>query len=56
MGIFLVVGLIFSVICGLVASNKHRNAVGWAACGFFFGVITLIVLVAASPLPPADAG
>jgi hypothetical protein len=44
-GYGLIVGIIFAVICGFVATRKGRNAALFAVLGFFFSIITLIVLL-----------
>ncbi|MGB9224065.1 MAG: deoxyribodipyrimidine photolyase [Mycobacterium sp.] len=45
-GIFyLIGGLIAAVICGLIAAMKGRNPLGWGLLGFFFSIITLIVVI-----------
>jgi hypothetical protein len=44
-GYGLIVGIIFAVICGLVASRKGRNTALFAVLGFFFSIITLVVLL-----------
>ena len=45
-GIFyLIGGLIAAVICGLIAATKGRNPLGWGLLGFFFSIITLIVVI-----------
>jgi sugar phosphate permease len=45
-GIFyLIGGLIAAVICGIIAAMKGRNPFGWGILGFFFSIITLIVVI-----------
>jgi Na+/melibiose symporter-like transporter len=45
-GIFyLIGGFIAAVICGVVAAMKGRNPLGWGLLGFFFSIITLIVVI-----------
>jgi hypothetical protein len=45
-GIFyLIGGLIAAVICGLIAATKGRNPLGWGILGFFFSILTLIVVI-----------
>jgi hypothetical protein len=45
-GIFaLIGGLIAAIICGLIAAAKGRSAIGWGILGFFFSIITLIVVI-----------
>ena len=40
----LIGGVVFGVISAVVASSKGRNAVGWFFCGFFIGLIGLIII------------
>lgn len=44
----LIVGLIFAVICAVIASGKGRNVIGWFFLGFFFGIFALIAACIAS--------
>lgn len=45
-GIFLLIGgFIAAILCGIIASFKGRNPLGWGICGFFFSIITLIVVL-----------
>ena len=41
----LAIWILAAVIAGVVASNKNRNAAGWAIAAFFFPLIVLLVLV-----------
>jgi hypothetical protein len=44
-GIFVLIGgFVAAVICGAVAAAKGRSAIGWGILGFFFSIITLIVV------------
>ncbi|TBG27782.1 hypothetical protein ELG79_22100 [Rhizobium leguminosarum] len=45
-----VAGVIFGGACAIVASNKHRDVLGWFVLGFVFNLIALIVVAALSPL------
>lgn len=36
--------ILWAVCCGILASNKNRNVVGWAIGGFLFGIFSLIIL------------
>ena len=38
------IGVAFAVICVLIANSKGRNPWLWGILGFFFGLITLIVI------------
>ena len=45
-GIFaLIGGLIAAIVCGFIAATKGRSAIGWGLLGFFFSIITLIVVI-----------
>jgi hypothetical protein len=45
-GIFyLIGGFIAAVICALIAAMKGRNPFGWGILGFFFSILTLIVVI-----------
>jgi hypothetical protein len=46
----LLLSIIFAVICGAIARRKGRSTGGWAALGFLFLLIPLIVVAV---LPPA---
>jgi hypothetical protein len=38
-------GVIAAIICGVVAATKGRNPFGWGILGFFFSILTLIVVI-----------
>ncbi|WP_105440070.1 hypothetical protein [Neorhizobium sp. T25_13] len=42
-------GLIFGGACAILAANKNRDPFGWFALGFFFSLVSLIVIAALSP-------
>ncbi|MBN1766453.1 MAG: DUF4339 domain-containing protein [Sedimentisphaerales bacterium] len=44
----LVIALICGVITALLAHHKGRNAIGWFFCGFFLGIIGLIICLVVS--------
>jgi hypothetical protein len=45
-GIFyLIGGIIAAIICAVIAGTKGRNPLGWGILGFFFSIITLIVVI-----------
>lgn len=44
-GIGLIVDLIFAFACATLAGNKGRSRVLWGILGFFFSIITLIVVL-----------
>jgi len=39
-------------LCHYMASNRNRNAVGWAITGFCFGLIPAIILLCLGKLEP----
>jgi hypothetical protein len=45
-----VLAVLFALATGYVARNRSRNTAGWAALGFLFGPVPLIVVAL---LPPA---
>jgi hypothetical protein len=46
----IVYGIIFGVLCSIVAKNKFRDSTGWFFSGFFFGIFGLIAILVMSPL------
>ena len=45
-GIFVLIGgFIAAIICGVIAATKGRSALGWGILGFFFSIVTLIVVI-----------
>ena len=45
-GIFLLIGgVIAAIICAVIAAMKGRNPFGWGVLGFFFSILTLIVVI-----------
>jgi len=45
-GIFVLIGgIIAALVCGLIAKTKGYNALLFAVLGFFFSIITLIVVL-----------
>ena len=38
-------GIIFAIICYIIADRKGRNPVLWGVLGFFFSLISLIVVL-----------
>ena len=49
--IFLVVGILFAVVCGFVAAAKNKSVILWVFLGFLFGPIPLIILACSSAEP-----
>ncbi len=37
--------IIFAIVCASIAGAKGRSALGWGILGFFFSLITLIVVI-----------
>ena len=55
--IALIIDLVFAWLCYTIPKGKGRSAWLYAICGFFFSIITLIViLVLPSKTPPLGAG
>ncbi len=52
---FLLLALIFAIICALLAYHKGRNPIGWFFVGFFFGLFGLIILLVVANLKEAKA-
>ena len=45
-GIFTLIGAIIgAILCGLIAAYKNRSVLLWAILGFFFSILTLIVIL-----------
>jgi hypothetical protein len=43
--IFLLIGgVIAAIVCAVIAGAKGRNPFGWGILGFFFSILTLIVV------------
>lgn len=43
-GLVIFFGIVWSIVCSIVAGNKQRSVGGWATAGFFFGIFALLVL------------
>lgn len=46
-----VIMLLGAGISAFIASNKNRNPLGWAALGFCFPLIGILVIACQTPLP-----
>jgi hypothetical protein len=45
-GIFTLIGeIIGAILCGFIAAYKGRSVLLWAILGFFFSILTLIVVL-----------
>jgi len=44
-------GLIFAVICAMIANAKNRNELPWFFAGFFFGIVAFGAACFASKRP-----
>lgn len=44
-------GVLWSIGCGLLASNKHRSVGSWMAIGFFLGVFAFVAILCMPKLP-----
>jgi peptidoglycan/LPS O-acetylase OafA/YrhL len=42
--VYLIGGVIFGIVCAVVANNKGRSPVLWGILGFLFGFIPLIII------------
>ena len=47
----IVVLLVCAAISGSIASGKNRNVLGWAALGFFLGLIGILICALQDPAP-----
>ena len=41
--------IVFALLCGWIAVRKGRSALLWGILGFFFSIITLIVVLVLRP-------
>ncbi len=48
-------GVIFGIVCLLMAQARGRSAVGWAIGGFFFGCLAFILLLVLPDLKALEA-
>jgi hypothetical protein len=45
-GIIVGIGsVIAAIVCGVIAATKGRNPLGWGVLGFFFSILTLVVII-----------
>ena len=45
-GIFVAIGsIVAAIICAVIAGMKGRSSIVWGILGFFFSILTLIVVV-----------
>jgi hypothetical protein len=44
MAIYLIIGAICAVICGVIASSKGRSVIAWIVLGFLFGWIPIVIV------------
>lgn len=51
MGIALAIGFIGMIISVVIASSKNRNVAGWAALGFLFPLIGILIVASLEALP-----
>jgi hypothetical protein len=47
----LIIAVIAGGTCVWLAADKHRDTVAWAVGGVLFGVLAVLVLALANPLP-----
>lgn len=50
-----VVWLTIVILCGIVASNRHRSVGGWVLLGALFSLPAFLVLLALKPRDPNAA-
>lgn len=53
-GLFFFFGIVWCVVCGVVAGHKQRSVAGWAIAGCFFGLFALLVLAFLPRQAPAQ--
>ncbi|MHC4644791.1 MAG: DUF4339 domain-containing protein [Planctomycetota bacterium] len=51
---YLLIAIIFGVICALIAHHKGRNPIGWFFIGFFTGIIGIIISLVVPNLKEAE--
>jgi len=51
---YLLIAIIFGIICALIAQSKGRSAIGWFFIGFLTGIIGLILALVVSNLKEAE--
>ncbi|HEY4056685.1 MAG TPA: hypothetical protein VGM39_08750 [Kofleriaceae bacterium] len=44
-----------AAVSGAVASHKNRGVAGWAALGFFLGVVGVVITICQKSLPMPNA-
>jgi hypothetical protein len=45
-GIFVLIGsFLAAVLVAVIAGTKGRNPLGWGLLGFFFSIVTLVVII-----------
>jgi len=50
--LFIIIWLLFGLICGIIANSKHRNVAVWVVLGIFGGFISLIILACLPKINP----
>ncbi len=51
---FIIFGIFFAILCGILANNKNRNVVGWAIGGALTGIFATIILAVLPKLDKED--
>ena len=53
-GVLVVVGVLAAFVCAGIAAHKGRSSLGWGILGFFFSIVTLIVLLTITSKTPPE--
>jgi hypothetical protein len=49
---FIILWVVFAIICGSIASAKGRSSVTWAILGFIGGLISMLILACLPKIEP----
>jgi hypothetical protein len=49
--ISLLMGIVWGVVCGNIATKKHRSQLAWFCTGLFFGLFGVLAASIVKPLP-----
>jgi peptidoglycan/LPS O-acetylase OafA/YrhL len=55
-GVFLLFGVVFGLVCALIANAKGRSPLLWGILGFLFGLIPLIIIAVMKRKPQQHVG
>lgn len=53
--VVLIIWVIAAILAVVIAGNKNRSAIGWFLAAVFLTPLSVLVLLALEPLPPAGA-